>query len=117
MHPYHIFPDAMMKELPGYISENAPSVMFSSQEYQAASETMEKAFAYCRSQGVARLSFKDLFTIVAGSMLKAGLKQESVKQIVAYAADWFMKNPHNWAITTNPETGFTWLDSLKIPES
>lgn len=116
MQAYHIFPEAVMRALPGYKSEEAPAVLLAEHELRVACETLELAFAYCRQQGITRLSFRDLFTMVAGSLLKAGIAKESMQQMVGYAADWFLANPKNWATTLNPETGKAWLDSLKIPE-
>ena len=115
MQPYHIFPDEMMKELPGYVSEEAPAVALSEEVSYVAHQTLEKSFAYCRSVGVTLLTFKDVFTIVAGSFLHAGIPRDDMQQIMAFAADWFMKHPNHWATTVNPETGRVWLDSLIVP--
>jgi hypothetical protein len=116
MPAYHTYPDAMMRELPGYVSEEAPAVALPEEMHKRVKETLEKAFAHARSQGIVYLTIQQVFAMVAGSLLHAGVPREDMKHIMDYGTKWFMDNPHQWLTTINPETGRVWLASLRIPE-
>jgi hypothetical protein len=113
MQPYHIFPDFVMKQLPGYVSNEAPAVALPEQVGEIVLQTQKRALEFYKSK-MSAIPFKELFTIVAGSFLKAGISQQEMREIVGFAADWFLKHPQQWTTALNPVTGCAWLDLLEI---
>ena len=106
-----------MQQLPGYIREEALAVALSTEMASIAQQTIERALDYYRIHKIEDIAFRDLVTLVAGSLLQAGLSEQDWKQITAYGAQWFQTHPGNWATTIHSETGRVWLGSLKVPPS
>lgn len=116
MQPFHIYPDALMKQLPDYVGDDAPAIALSEHQCQIVTQMLEQCFAYCRDQeGMMFLTLQDVFPMVAGSLLQAGVSTEDMKRIMDFGTQWFINHPNGWATTTNSETGRVWLASLRIP--
>ena len=105
LQAHHIFQDAMMKYLPGYIRKDAPAILLNAADHGVATSAQRAAGTAFRSAGLTSLTFEQGQRVAEESLRAAGYSGTQLSQIVGDAANWFTSN---WSSSA--------LDALNVPD-
>jgi len=101
---HHVFRDAMMRDLSGYSTDDAPAVLLDKATHSAATAVQRAAGVAFRRASLTSLTFEQAQQVAEDALQAAGYSDPQLTQIVGNAANWFTSN---WSSSA--------LDVLRVP--
>jgi hypothetical protein len=91
LQAHHIFQDAMMRILPGYVTKDAPAILLDQADHSAATAVQRAAATNFRRLGLNSLTFSQARSVAEDALRAAGYSDADINRIVGGAANYFQQ--------------------------